>query len=979
MSADHEARRVTNDQPAQGEPEGAVHIARSITAKAQWLQRVLSPWVGRWLPTRAETGQGRHVARYSRTALSATHTSSLLNRVQRVVDRGTVWRADVGSLEPALVDRFTRTIVERFPDVSAKYEPQPLETNATPASDLILAGSPPGPDLEAEPEEEMGGAEFSPRPTVAEMRAMWEARQGHSHPPSAIPDQAPRRIQRTRWPSEPEEESESVEPPARPTMAEMRAMWESKQAGSHQSPSTSDQAPSQVQRAAAEPARSEHAPRNLPPGTRRFSRVEELSPGPRTSALHPAPIDVEQPQPQPESPPVTPPDRPVVQRQPAGEMPSPETPLPEEGAPGPEMPTAPLAEPEPESPRPAVQRQPAEEVPAPEPPAREEAAPDVEAPAPSLAEPAPELPPRLVSREVSPQRPAVQGQPAPEPTPLVEEAAPGAETPTPPLAQPAPEPPPRLVGREVSGDRPAVQRQPAEEMPAPEPTPLVEEAAPGAETPTPPAAEPAPEPPPRLASREVSPQRPAVQRQPAPEPTPLVEEAAAPGAETPTLPVAEPAPEPPPRLLSREVSGEPPAVQRQPASEPTPLVEETAAPGAETPTPPLVEPGPEPPRPVVSQEVSPERPGAAPAVQRQPGEEMLFAEPSATEEAAPAVEAPTPPRPPASQEMSGEPPAVQRQPDGEMPAAAPSPLEEVSPGPEMPRPLMAEPEPESPPLPVRQEVSPQRPGAAPAVQRQPDGEMPSVAAPLAQEAPAGAETPTPPASDPPRLPLSHEASLEPRPPAQQPLVQRRIEPDLQSGSTSEPEAGLEGEILARAESGTRLPLSEPLRSARGFEAEGRRFEAPERLVLPERRLPPLVQAMPSAQTTLLPRTRVQARFEDQATEAVSPSPESAPGRMDAGRVETGRSQILSGELPLPPPPRASSAGLIQRQPSALAPDVAVSSQRLGVVQRAQEGEPAASALPVEEEPELELDHLARQIYPLIKRMLAVERERRPVR
>jgi len=75
---------------------------------------------------------------------------------------------------------------------------------------------------------------------------------------------------------------------------------------------------------------------------------------------------------------------------------------------------------------------------------------------------------------------------------------------------------------------------------------------------------------------------------------------------------------------------------------------------------------------------------------------------------------------------------------------------------------------------------------------------------------------------------------------------------------------------------------------------------------------------------------------------------------------------VEGELPLPPLVQPTAPGLVQRSLDLSVPPGAAA------LQRAEQGE----AEPEEETPQADLDDLARKIYPIIRRMLAVERERR---
>jgi len=124
----------------------------------------------------------------------------------------------------------------------------------------------------------------------------------------------------------------------------------------------------------------------------------------------------------------------------------------------------------------------------------------------------------------------------------------------------------------------------------------------------------------------------------------------------------------------------------------------------------------------------------------------------------------------------------------------------------------------------------------------------------------------------------------------------------------------------------------------------------------------MARTKPPVQTTTLrvPQARLQARFEEAGAEA-------------------GPSRIVTGELPLPPAPRPAWAEMLQPQPSAAASDLAMQPEGIAVVQRVEEAETIASQPPEEGEEEMDLDKLARQVYPIIKRLLAVERERRSTR
>ncbi len=273
------------------------------------------------------------------------------------------------------------------------------------------------------------------------------------------------------------------------------------------------------------------------------------------------------------------------------------------------------------------------------------------------------------------------------------------------------------------------------------------------------------------------------------------------------------------------------------------------------------------------------------------------------------------------------------------------------------------------------------------VQRQPAATG-SASAPLSHEeappkiesklpdVPVGGET-LPGRPEPPRvqrLPREETSQVEAGP-AQ---VQRTSAP-------GEPAAGLEGEIVARAASRTHLPLVEPPHPAQ--------VQA--------------IQTKPVEQTAILPQARGQAGPQG-SLDLPAPALSSRPGTSTGGLpAQTGWTQAAAGELPLPPPLQRSAAParpasttpstLIQRQPepSAPSPIVTARPEPWGerIVQRdgGEEGSPSLPTgvegsspatvtppQPAEEQSTQSpnLDRLAHQIYPLIKRMLAVERERK---
>jgi hypothetical protein len=154
MSENKKARSVTEDTE-QPDP-----ITRSVMALARRTRRGLSPWVQRYLGAAHETADSRwergHLAssplpsltrrperaeryrRHRQTAFTTVHTRSLVGRAQRVVERGTVWRPDVGSIKPTMVARFADAIVERFPSIGAKYRLYPSDAEAVQGTELPL-------------------------------------------------------------------------------------------------------------------------------------------------------------------------------------------------------------------------------------------------------------------------------------------------------------------------------------------------------------------------------------------------------------------------------------------------------------------------------------------------------------------------------------------------------------------------------------------------------------------------------------------------------------------------------------------------------------------------------------------------------------------------------------------------------------------------------------------------------------------------
>ena len=101
------------------------------------------------------------------------------------------------------------------------------------------------------------------------------------------------------------------------------------------------------------------------------------------------------------------------------------------------------------------------------------------------------------------------------------------------------------------------------------------------------------------------------------------------------------------------------------------------------------------------------------------------------------------------------------------------------------------------------------------------------------------------------------------------------------------------------------------------------------------------------------------------------------------RIETRREGVATPlDMPLPVTP-SSPTPVVQRQPVKPEPALsrietvpaAIAAPVGRSIQRAEDGGTVESDTMAG----AELDKLAREIYPLIKRMLAVERERRPIR
>jgi hypothetical protein len=121
-------------------------------------------------------------------------------------------------------------------------------------------------------------------------------------------------------------------------------------------------------------------------------------------------------------------------------------------------------------------------------------------------------------------------------------------------------------------------------------------------------------------------------------------------------------------------------------------------------------------------------------------------------------------------------------------------------------------------------------------------------------------------------------------------------------------------------------------------------------------------------TTKLPELPLHHRIQREVQSEVSsaPKPFSIESRATASAIPGNVLSVTTVSQPTP-------AGLIQRQPA----DQAISPPGSGIMQQVTETPPAASKPLLEKK--ADLDELARQIYPLIKRMLAVERERMPRR
>jgi hypothetical protein len=230
--------------------------------------------------------------------------------------------------------------------------------------------------------------------------------------------------------------------------------------------------------------------------------------------------------------------------------------------------------------------------------------------------------------------------------------------------------------------------------------------------------------------------------------------------------------------------------------------------------------------------------------------------------------------------------------------------------------------------------------------------------------------------------VGQETSLKPEPVSSRSQVQRQVEAD-------QPTAGLEQDILARTVQRAQLPLNKPHLSAGRVEGVQEDSDTevsgqPTREATYDRVT--LTKPLAQAARLRVPQTHVQMQLEDETTKPEGPEPGQPPFAEPLARPSLYRQPFSAGaeatsagayspyiqrsELPLPPVGRPVPAEA-QSQGGEMSAEMMAAS----VVQRTDEGTPETAG----EGSETDLDQLARQVYPLIKRMLAVERERRSAR
>lgn len=1107
MSTDQAA--LTNNLPSQPESTGSDPLGRALTGRTTWLQRALSPWSRRWLQRQVDPAQADllPLGQRSPTALTTTNTQTILARARRWAGQIATWRPDGGPNIPRQLDHFTRSVINRFPDVTLKYQFRPLTTERVEPVELPLVGA-----GELSPPESKVSQPAFPFTVDQVGQAL-----GLKVPPPLSPTPKPQ-------PSSPVQR-QPVQPRRGPfpfTVDEVRAALEQPH----------------FTKAAAAPGEPAFQPgqvltpstRSLPPGSRLYSRVEEISTPGRTE--RPA---------EPSLPPPTSPEPAQVQRstfEPETGLPSPETPPLTRPAVETVPPSSPV-ERTADAGRPATQtgssRPQAIPPEQPEPAASQRtAAPQPPQPPLELAETRPAQVSPKPDQQLSRPQPGPVDQAAP-PQPIEADLAPPTVEPA--EAEPAAEPP----------LKPALQRSPESDLPLVPPQPVEGVAGPLAAPPfeSPPLSPPTTAPP--LQRRAQAELPPAHSRPEAMENSPRkpVEEPIFQPDLKPTTPaslIEEPTITPVEPVAASPSSGPvvPPAVQRRPESD-LPPVEPRPAEGveglrpeplvpprsAETPGPPSpagVEPverirpeplegtGPvegvegveaRPTRPVIAPTPEPPpspTPVAPPAARRTPEADLPPVRPRPaegleTQPAKPAI-APTSEPPPPTPVA---PPVSQRTPEADLPLVRPRPTEGVEgqPEPAEGRPGLAV-ESTSPPPPPSGQVEAKtvktQPGqtedvqrsiaqllhptgqllaqpetetgltlASPAPQPAPDAPAEATAAPPAPARPATVPTlPQPRPSieqptEPPPAPLPEPTFKPAAPPASQPVPRPDLPPtpsqpsepvEVASLPLAEPEAPPPQLGAAVAEEVRVTPGEAPLPVVRP--AVQRKPELPLPLVQPQPELaaesgPELIERLPAEPVAALPeiappragteletdlnrevltraklssdlplikprpaiqRTPDRSKIADQPT-AIPPGSATPPEH--PAPSPTARSAELSS-LPLAPPIRveitsSAEAGKNEtarppaRVPSAPVTQVAVAQRQPAepgittptgeapllvapavVVQRAEENGLVSSSQETESgQAAADLDKLARQIYPLIKRMLAVERDRRPFR